>query len=75
MISVSENSLVESWRFALQNKICPFLRQGNYIYIDNFFFSENVSMLLQEERGLDCMYSKKSLEISRIHIWFTPLLE
>ena len=27
----------------------------------------NVLMLLQEERGLDCMYSNRSLEVFRIH--------
>ena len=31
----------------------------------------NVLMLLQEERDLDCMYSNRSLEVFRIHIWFT----
>ena len=30
MISVSENSLVESKWFLLQNEICPFRRQGIY---------------------------------------------
>jgi hypothetical protein len=32
-------------------------------------------MLLQEEGNLDCMYSNRSLEFVRIHIWFTPPLE
>jgi hypothetical protein len=32
----------------------------------------NVLMLLQEERDVDCMYSNRSLEFFRIHIWFTP---
>jgi hypothetical protein len=41
MISVSENFLVESeWSF-LQNKICPFLAQGMFRYIDDFLSLNN----------------------------------
>ena len=38
MISVSENYLVETDCFCLQNKISPFLRQGIYIYVGHSFF-------------------------------------
>jgi hypothetical protein len=40
MISVSENFLVESEWFILQNKICPFLAQGICIWKDVNYITE-----------------------------------
>ena len=42
MISVSENFLVESECFFLQNKICPFLAQGICIYVGHSFLWNTV---------------------------------
>jgi hypothetical protein len=45
MISVSENVLVESECFCLQNKICPFLSQGICIYVGHSFLKKNEKKL------------------------------
>jgi len=37
MILVSDTFLVESECFFLQNKICPFLAQGTFIYVGHSF--------------------------------------
>jgi len=42
MISVSENLMVESECLFLQNKICPFLAQGNCIYVGRSFLWNTV---------------------------------
>jgi hypothetical protein len=48
MISVSENFLVESEWFFLQNKICPFLRQGISIY--NSFLWNAVGLIRHDNK-------------------------
>ena len=49
MISVSENFLAESelfyFLFFLQNKICPLLRQGVYIYVGHSFLCNTVELI------------------------------
>jgi hypothetical protein len=42
MLSVSENFMVESDWFYLQNKICPFLAQGIFIYVGHSFLRNTV---------------------------------
>jgi hypothetical protein len=44
MISLSENSLVESV-FFLQNKICPFLAQDICIYVGHSFYETQLDQL------------------------------
>jgi hypothetical protein len=40
MTSVSQNFLVESEYFVLENKICPILAEGMCIYVGHYFLNE-----------------------------------